>query len=394
MASPSFQATSELAVNSVGCERYEDIKWDEIGFGIVATDFMYVMKCSKGEKFSEGNLIPYGNIELTPSAGILNYGQGVLEGLKAYRTEDMRILLFRPQQNALRIKIGAERMCMPSPSIHQFLNAINQTVLANIRWVPPVGQGSLYIRPLLMGTGSVLGLAPAHEYTLLIYATPVKSYHKSIMASMMSFDPCSPPHLVALQLKVFSFPFAYSLQLTLQGPLKLVVKDELHRAISGNGGTGGIKSVTNYSPTYKAGISARAEGFSDVLYLDAATGKFIEEVSSCNIFVVKGNTISTPKAEGSILPGITRKSIIDIAIDLDYKVEERGVEVEELLMADEVFCTGTAVVVIPVLSVTYNKTNAIYKTGSGTVSQKLYETLVAIQTGHIEDTKGWTVQVN
>ncbi|KAE9607158.1 putative transaminase [Lupinus albus] len=356
MASPSFQATSELAVNSVGCERYEDIKWDEIGFGIVATDFMYVMKCSKGEKFSEGNLIPYGNIELTPSAGILNYGQGVLEGLKAYRTEDMRILLFRPQQNALRIKIGAERMCMPSPSIHQFLNAINQTVLANIRWVPPVGQGSLYIRPLLMGTGSVLGLAPAHEYTLLIYATPVKSYHK--------------------------------------GPLKLVVKDELHRAISGNGGTGGIKSVTNYSPTYKAGISARAEGFSDVLYLDAATGKFIEEVSSCNIFVVKGNTISTPKAEGSILPGITRKSIIDIAIDLDYKVEERGVEVEELLMADEVFCTGTAVVVIPVLSVTYNKTNAIYKTGSGTVSQKLYETLVAIQTGHIEDTKGWTVQVN
>ncbi|KAF7802852.1 putative branched-chain-amino-acid aminotransferase 7 [Senna tora] len=321
MAPPSILAPSESAGNSSSTE----INWDEIGFGIIPTDFMYMMKWSIAEdKFSEGSLVPYGNIQLTPSPGILNYGQGVLEGLKAYRTEDGRIVLFRPKENGERMKIGAERMCMPSPSVEQFLNAVKTTVLANKRWVPPLGKGSLYIRPLLMGTGSVLGLAPASEYTLLIYTTPVKSYHK--------------------------------------GPLNLIIRDKLYRAIPGSGGTGGIKSIVNYSPAYKALKEARAEGFSDILYLDAETGKFIEEVTGCNIFIVK--------------------------------VMERPVPVEELLKAEEVFCTGTAVVVNPVLSTTYNTTRAEYKTGSETVSQKLYETLVGIQTGHLEDTKGWTVQVD
>ncbi|KAF1875142.1 hypothetical protein Lal_00007758 [Lupinus albus] len=348
---------SESVANSAACEGYPDIKWDQIEFGIVPTDFMYIMKCSERDKFCDGSIIPYGKIELSPSAGILNYGQGIFEGLKAYRTKDGRIVLFRPEENAQRMKIGAERMCMPSPSINQFVNAIKQTVIANKRWIPSVGQGSLYIRPLLMGTGSVLGLTPTTEYTFLIFTTPViKSYHK--------------------------------------GPLNLVVKDGLYRAVSGCGGTGGIKSITNYSPAYKAGNEAREGGFSDVLYLDSATGKFIEEVSTCNIFVVKGNAISTPKAEGTILPGITRKSIIDIAVDMGYQVEERDIPVEELLQADEVFCTGTAVVVNPVFSVTYNKTKATYKTGSETVSQKMYETLIGIQTGHIDDTKEWTLQIN
>ncbi|KAK7252236.1 hypothetical protein RIF29_36047 [Crotalaria pallida] len=212
MAPSSLLTASESAANSAdGGESHGDIKWDEIEFGIVPTDFMYVMKCSKGEKFCDGSLTPYGNIELTPSAAILNYGQGVFEGLKAYRTEDGRILLFRPEENAERMETGAERMCMPSPSIEQFVIAVKQTVLANKRWVPPAGKGSLYIRPLLIGSGSVLGLAPATEYTFLIFTTPtVKSYHK--------------------------------------GPLKLVIRDGLHRAIYGRGGTGGVKSVTNYSP--------------------------------------------------------------------------------------------------------------------------------------------------
>ncbi|KAL4338818.1 branched-chain-amino-acid aminotransferase 6 isoform X1 [Arachis hypogaea] len=353
---PILTSSDSAATSSAGEERHAEIKWDEIGFGIVSTDFMYVMKCSKGEDFGDGSLIPYGNIELPPSAGILNYGQGVLEGLKAYRTKDGSIVLFRPEENARRIKIGAERMCMPSPSVEQFVHAIKKTVIANKRWVPPFGQGSLYIRPLLLGTGSVLGLSPSPQYMLLIYTTPVKSYHK--------------------------------------GPLNLVIKDELYRAISGPGGTGGIKSITNYSPAYKALNEAREEGFSDILYLDAATGKFIEEVTGCNIFVVKGNSITTPEAVGTILPGITRKSIIDIAIDLGYQVEERGVPVEELLQADEVFCTGTAVVINPVFSVTYNKTKAKYKTGPGTVSSKLYQTLTGIQTGLVQDKRGWTLQLD
>ncbi|XP_054803350.1 branched-chain amino acid aminotransferase 1, mitochondrial-like isoform X3 [Prosopis cineraria] len=319
MASPSVFTACESAGNSS-----EEINWDEIGFGIIPTDSMYLMKCpTEEDTFSDGSLVPYGNLELTPSAGILNYGQGVFEGLKANRTEDGRILLFRPEENGRRMKTGADRMCMPSPSVEQFVNAVKQTVLANKRWVPPLGKGSLYIRPLLMGTGSVLGLTPAPEYTLLVYATPVKTYHK--------------------------------------GPLNLVIKDKLYRAISGSGGTGRIKSVVNYSPAYKALKEARAEGFSDILYLDAATGKFIEELSSCNVFLVK--------------------------------VMERAISVEELMEADEVFCTGTAVGVNPVLSITYNNTRAEYKAGAEAVSQKLCQTLVGIQTGQVEDARAWTLQI-
>ncbi|XP_019420337.1 PREDICTED: putative branched-chain-amino-acid aminotransferase 7 isoform X2 [Lupinus angustifolius] len=358
MAPPSILGNNGDGSNSAADENYADINWDELGFSLVPTDYMYVMKCANGEKFSQGTLIPFGNIELSPSAGILNYGQGLFEGLKAYRTENGHILLFRPEENSKRMKTGADRMCMPSPSIEQFVNAVKEIVIANKRWVPPHGKGSLYIRPLLMGTGALLGLAPAPEYTFIIYCSPVGSYHKD------------------------------------KGPLNFKVEDKLYRAISGTGGTGGIKSVTNYAPVYSATTEAKANGFSDVLFLDAATGKHIEEASSSNVFVVKGNAICTPAIDGTILPGITRKTIIDIATDLGYEVMERAVSVEEMLDADEVFCTGTAVVVNSVASITFQKTRTQYKTGPETLSQKLRKTLLGIQTGCIDDTKGWTVLVD
>ncbi|CAH1439808.1 unnamed protein product [Lactuca virosa] len=155
-----------------------EVDWDSLGFGLVHTDYMYTMKCSRSESFCEGELVPFGNIEISPSAGVLNYGQGLFEGLKAYRKADGNILLFRPQENGTRMMMGAERMCMPSPSVAQFVEAVKATVLANERWIPPPGKGSLYIRPLLMGSGSVLGLAPAPEYTFLIYVSPVGNYFK------------------------------------------------------------------------------------------------------------------------------------------------------------------------------------------------------------------------
>ncbi|KAK7368894.1 hypothetical protein VNO80_10927 [Phaseolus coccineus] len=348
--------TSNIGNTNSGSESAAEVNWDELGFSVVTTDYMYVMKCAKGDKFSQGSLLPYGNIEISPSAGILNYGQGIFEGLKAQRTEDGRILLFRPDENGLRMKSGADRMCMPSPSVEQFVNAVKQTVLANKRWVPPPGKGSLYIRPLLIGTGPLLGLAPAPEYTFLIYCSPVGSYH--------------------------------------QGNLNLKVEDKLYRAISGSGGTGGIKSITNYAPVYTAITDAKANGFSDVLFLDSATGKYIEEASSANVFVVKDNTISTPAIDGTILPGITRKSIIEYAIDLGYQVMERSISVEEMLVADEMFCTGTAVVLTSVASVTYKETRANYKTGQETLAAKLRKTLVGVQTGCLEDKKSWTVIVS
>ncbi|XVE94077.1 hypothetical protein REPUB_Repub01dG0249600 [Reevesia pubescens] len=334
---------------------YANVNWDELGFALTKTDYMYVMNwCKDEEKFSQGNLTQFGNIELCPSSAILNYGQGLFEGLKAYRKEDEGILLFRPEENALRMKIGADRMCMPSPTIEQFIDAVKNTVLANKRWVPPHGRGALYIRPLLMGTGQNLGLKPASEYTFLAYASPVGNYHK--------------------------------------GDMNLIVEDKAYRAAPG--GTGGVKAVTNYSPIYKSLTQAKAKGFSDVLYLDALTGRNIEEGSACNIFILKGYVISTPTAHGTILPGITRKSIIEIALSFGYQVEERAVPIEEVFDAEEVFCTGTAMVLKSVASITYQGKRIEYKMGADTVGQKLHARLTGIQNGLVEDKMGWTIEID
>ncbi|KNA20722.1 hypothetical protein SOVF_049820, partial [Spinacia oleracea] len=234
---------------------YTDLDWDNIGYGVTPTDYMYMMKCSKDEEFIDGQLIPYGNVELSPAAGVLNYGQkGLFEGMKARRREDGRIVLFRPDKNALRMKVGAERMCMPSPSVDQFIDAVKKSALANKRWISPPGKGSLYIRPLLLGTGPILGMSPAPEYTFLIYVTPVRNcYFKEGSTG-----------------------------------LHLYVEDQFHRAF--RGGAGYVKSITNYAPVLKPLTNAKDRGFSDVLYLDSVSGKYIEEVSSCNIFIVKAST--------------------------------------------------------------------------------------------------------
>ncbi|KAE8798836.1 Branched-chain-amino-acid aminotransferase 5, chloroplastic [Hordeum vulgare] len=336
-----------------------DLDWEDLGFGLVNTHFMYLAKCGPDGNFSKGEILPFGPIALSPSAGVLNYGQGLFEGLKAYRKSDGSILLFRPEENAERMKIGSERMCMSAPTVEQFVDAVKQTVLANKRWVPPTGKGSLYIRPLLIGSGAILGLAPSQEYTFIIYVSPVGNYFKEGLA-----------------------------------PINLIIEDNFHRAAPG--GTGGVKTIGNYASVLKAQTIAKEKGYSDVLYLDAVHNKYLEEVSSCNIFVVKGNSISTPSIEGTILSGITRKSVIEVAERKGYKVEERRVSVDELLDADEVFCTGTAVVVSPVGSVTYQGKRIEYNgdQGVGMVSQQLYTLLTSLQMGKYEDRMGWTMQLN
>lgn len=349
---------ASLASNYSQTSEIVDLDWENLGFGIVQTDYMYVAKCGTDGNFAEGEMVPFGPISLNPSSGVLNYGQGLFEGLKAYRKPDGSILLFRPEENALRMQTGAERMCMPAPSVEQFVDAVKQTVLANKRWVPPTGKGSLYIRPLLMGSGAVLGLAPAPEYTFIIFVSPVGNYFKEGLA-----------------------------------PINLIVEDKFHRATPG--GTGGVKTIGNYASVLMAQKIAKEKGYSDVLYLDAVHKKYLEEVSSCNIFVVKGNVISTPAIKGTILPGITRKSIIDVAVSKGFQVEERLVSVDELLDADEIFCTGTAVVVSPVGSITYQGKRVEYgHQGVGVVSQQLYTSLTSLQMGQTEDWMGWTMQLN
>ncbi|KAJ4966372.1 hypothetical protein NE237_018221 [Protea cynaroides] len=351
-AASSLRPVSETLTYR-GEEEYADLNWDDLGYGLVPTDYMYIMKTSENEKFSFGELNRFGNIELSPAAGVLNYSQGLFEGLKAYRKEDGRLLFFRLEQNAMCMTMGAERMCMMSPSVEQFVDAVKQTVLANKRWVPPPGKGSLYVRPLLIGSGAMLGLAPASEYSFIIYASPVGTYFKEGLA-----------------------------------PINLLVENVFHRATYG--GTGGVKSISNYAPVLKAQGQAKSKGFSDVLFLDSKTKKHLEEVASCNIFILKGKTISTPATGGTILPGVTRKSIIDLARDFGYQrykklkteqlpeldqVEECLIPVEELIEADEVFCTGTAVVVAPVGSITYQGKRVEFRTEDGSVSQNCTQPL-------------------
>ncbi|CAH2043290.1 unnamed protein product, partial [Thlaspi arvense] len=353
----SFPLPVELFFGN-NVSEFADIDWDEMDFGLTATDYMYAMKCSRDGDFSKGELLRFGNIEVNPAAAVLNYGQGLFEGLKAYRKQDGNILLFRPEENAIRMRNGAERMCMPSPTVQQFLEAVKETVLANKRWIPPPGKGSLYIRPLLIGTGAVLALTPAPEYTFLIYVSPVGNYFKEGVA-----------------------------------PINLIVESEFHRATPG--GTGGVKTIGNYAAVLKAQSIAKAKGYSDVLYLDCVYKRYIEEVSSCNIFIVKDNVISTPEIKGTILPGITRKSIIDVARSQGFKVEERNVTVDELVEADEVFCTGTAVVLSPVGTITYKSQRVSYgEDGFGAVSKQLFTVLTRLQMGLSEDNMNWTVQLS
>lgn len=352
------EAATRQSGASLALSAAPSIDWEDLGFGLVDTDFMFVAKCERGEEFEQGGLRPFGNLEMSPSAGVLNYGQGVFEGMKAYRTSDGRILLFRPSANALRMQESADRLSMPAPRAEQFVTAVEETVLANQRWIPPVGKGALYIRPLLIGTGPVLGLAPAPEYTFLIYVSPVGNYFKGGTLT----------------------------------PISLKVEETYHRAAPG--GTGSAKAIGNYSPVLKTQMAAKKDGFSDVVYLDAQENKYIEEVSSCNIFVVKAGTITTPDLRGTILAGITRRSILELAAALGYKTEERLVSIDDLISADEVFCTGTAVVLSPVGAVTFRGKQTTFSNGQpGKVSQLLYERLTNLQKGVDEDTMGWTVQI-
>lgn len=311
------------------------------------------------QQWSAGELLPYGPLPMYPSAQALNYGQAVFEGMKAQRSAKDRIVLFRPECNAQRMHEGALRLSMVPPPEELFLEAVKKTVEANAALVPPQGKGSLYLRPLLVGSGPILGLGPAPSYTLVVYCAAVGAYFKGG-------------------------------QLT---PIDLIVETRFHR--SAPGGMGGTKCAGNYSPVLVTQLAAKKEGYSDVVYLDAKTDTYLEEVSSCNIFVVKGKTIRTPPLQGTILPGVTRRSIIEMARSRGYTVEEVPVSVDEAMQADEIFTTGTAVVVSPVGSLTHQGERRQFGTPGqpGPVALELYDQLTGLQQEKYEDPFGWIAPV-
>ncbi|MBT4058892.1 MAG: branched-chain amino acid aminotransferase [Euryarchaeota archaeon] len=329
------------------------IDWDSMTFSFTPTDVMYRATCNQGDAWQPGEMEPYGDITISPAAGVLNYGQGLFEGMKAQRSVNGGIVLFRPERNGARLADGARRLGMPPVPVEMFLDAIEQVVAANARWVPPTGKGALYIRPVLWGTGAILGVAPAPEYTFMIYVCPVGPYFKGGMH-----------------------------------PIALKVSDEYHRAAPG--GSGAVKAIGNYAPGMMPSKNAKSDGFAEIIYLDAVEHRYIEEVGAANFFCVKDGVIYTPELTGTILPGITRASIIELAIHKGYKVVEEKVDIQFVLEADECFCAGTAAVISPIGAICQGDVCTTYCNNQvGAITRELYDALTGIQTQVESDEFGW-----
>lgn len=333
----------------------KQIDWSNLGFGYVQTDMRYVSNFKDG-KWDEGGLTPDANVVLNECAGVLQYAQTVFEGLKAYTTEDGHIVMFRPDLNAKRMADSARRLEMPVFPEDRFIEAVAQTVKANAAYVPPYGSGAtLYVRPYMFGTNPVIGVKPADEYQFRVFTTPVGPYFKGgakpITIKVSDFDRAA-PH-----------------------------------------GTGHIKAGLNYAMSLHAIVTAHEEGFAENMYLDAATRTKVEETGGANfIFVTKDNKVVTPKSD-SILPSITRRSILYVAKEyLGLEVEEREVFFDEVKDFAECGLCGTAAVISPVGKIVDHGKEICFPSGMdemGPVTKKLYETLTGIQMGHLEAPEGW-----
>jgi len=334
-----------------------DIDWDSLGFEIKPAKKMFVSRYRNG-KWDDGKIVDYGPFEIYPSACVLNYGQGIFEGMKAYRTKDNRVAMFRPHENARRLRNGCRRLCMPEIDEEFFVSSIVALLKENVEYIPPYGKGDLYIRPILFGSGQVLGVQPAEEYTFMIFMSPVGPYFKSGFKG-----------------------------------INLEIRDDFHRAPLF--GTGGIKAIGNYATSLYPKKVVAKNGFDEVLYLDAKVSTYVEEVGSANLFAYRDGIVSTPVLSGSILPGITRDSVLRLAVEyFNIPVMERDIRYTELFDADEVFCTGTAAIVTPILSVSYKGEKHTINDGKpGELTRKLYDTLRGIQLGEIEDRFGWFFEV-
>lgn len=334
-----------------------DIDWDSLTFSLTPTDTMYLTETKQDEAWMPGDLRPYGNMSISPAAGVLNYGQGLFEGMKAYRTANDRVVFFRPEENARRMQRGADRLKMPPVPESVFIDAVEQVVAANLKWIPPMGKGALYVRPLLMGSGPVLGVSPAPSYTFLVYVTPVGPYFKGGVTA-----------------------------------IDLLISEEYHRAAPG--GSGGVKAIGNYAPGMMPSKKAKAAGYSEVIYLDAETHSCVEEVGAANFFCLKDGVLYTPELTGTILPGITRDSIIKLARKNGMEVIETKVTAEFALTADEAFCCGTAAVISPIGSITKGENKTVYGNGiPGEITTTLYDQLTSIQNETSPDTFGWLHEV-
>ena len=334
-----------------------------LGFGNYYTDHMFLMNYDEGKGWHDPRIVPYGPIELDPAAMCLHYGQEVFEGLKAYRTEDGRILLFRPDRNMARLNSSNERLCIPAIDEAFAVEAIKKLVSVDQDWIPTAEGTSLYIRPFIFATEAQVGVHPAQELLFAIILSPVGAYYPEGL-----------------------------------NPVKIYVEDKYVRAV--RGGMGYTKTGGNYAASLKAQDEAEKVGYTQVLWLDGVERKYIEEVGTMNVFFVIDDEIVTPELQGSILPGVTRMSCIELLKKQGYKVSERRLSIEEVAEAadagklKEAFGSGTAAVISPIGELKWDEKVMTINNGDiGTISQHLYDTLTGIQWGKLPDPYGWTVEV-
>ena len=329
----------------------KNIDWSNLGFGYVKTDKRYVANFKDG-KWDDGCLTDDANITMSECACVLQYAQTVFEGMKAYTTADGKIVCFRPDLNAERMMDSCRRMKMPVFPKERFLDAVVQTVRANAQWVPPYGSGaSLYLRPFMFGSDAIIGVKPANEFQFRVFATPVGPYFKGGIK-----------------------------------PLKLRIADFDRAAPRG---TGHIKAGLNYAMSLYAIVDAHEQGYDENVYVDSATRTHIEETGGANIiFVTKDGKLVVPKSD-TILPSITRRSLVQVAKDyLHLEVEERTVMLSEIADFAECGLCGTAAVISPVVTIV-DHGKEIHYAGMGPVIEKLYKTLTGIQMGTVEAPEGW-----
>ena len=336
---------------------------NNLGFGTIFTDHMFNLDYNPEQGWHNPRIEPYHALTMDPSTMVLHYGQGVFEGLKGYRTDSGDVQLFRPMENVRRMNRSAKRMCIPELEEGLVLDAIKQLVEVEKEWVPGVEGTSLYIRPTIIATDPFLGVRASFTYRFFIILSPVGAY----------------------------YPEGFN-------PVKIFVTRDFVRAV--RGGVGEAKTPGNYAASLLAGDKAHEEGYTQVLWLDGVEQKYIEEVGAMNIFFVIGDEIVTPELSGSILPGITRNSVVELGKSWGLNVSERRISIDEVLAAHnngtlkEVFGSGTAAVISPVGEIKYGEELiTIGGGGVGPLSQRFYDSLTDIQYGKAEDPFGWVVPV-
>ncbi|RJR21809.1 MAG: branched-chain amino acid aminotransferase [Desulfobacteraceae bacterium] len=335
----------------------------KLGFGDIMTDHMFLMDYETGKGWFSPRIVPYGNLSISPAAMGIHYGQEIFEGLKAYRGKNGGIYLFRARENFVRLNNSAQRLCMPQVDMGLVMDGLKKLILLDRDWVPKSKGTSLYIRPTMIATEPHLGVRPSNAYIFFIIIGPVGAYYKEGL-----------------------------------NPVKIYVESRYVRAAVG--GTGEAKTAANYAASLLAAEEAKKKGFTQVLWLDAANHRYVEEVGTMNMFFFIKDELITAPLNGSILPGVTRDSVMKIAADWGLKVSERSLPIDEVIDAaksgtlKEAFGTGTAAVISPVGQITFKEKDYIVAGGKmGELSQRLYDEITSIQYGLTPDTRGWVERI-